>query len=117
MRVERADPNSSKGWYAGPWNSDLTIAVGYAHEGIDEPHVHDRITEIYLVARGTAEVRVEQETVRLEAGDAIVVGPGEAHTFLSSSPQYLHFVIHAPGPAGEEVGRDKTPVSRSRLGL
>jgi mannose-6-phosphate isomerase-like protein (cupin superfamily) len=117
MRIEKADPTADKGWYAGPWNSNLAVAVGYANEGIDEPHVHERITEIYLVARGTAEMRVEQETVRLEAGDAIIVEPGEAHTFLSSSPEYAHFVVHVPGSAGEKVSRDKTQVVRSRLGL
>jgi mannose-6-phosphate isomerase-like protein (cupin superfamily) len=79
--------------------------------------VHSRITEIYLVACGTAEVRVEQETVVLEAGDMIVVEPGEAHTFLSSSPDYFHFVAHVPGVSGEEARAEKVPVPRSRLGL
>ena len=32
MRLERADPTAAKGWYAGPWNSDLTVSVGYANE-------------------------------------------------------------------------------------
>ena len=117
MRVARADFTIDKGWYAGPWDSDLSIAVGYANEGIDEPHAHQRITEIYLVARGSSEVRVERETVRLEAGDMLIVEPGEAHTFLSSSPDYFHFVAHVPGLAGEEAKQDKAQVTRSRLGL
>ena len=117
VRVERADFTIDKGWYAGPWDSDLSIAVGYANEGVDEPHAHQRITEIYLVARGSSEVRVERETVRLEAGDMLIVELGEAHTFLSSSPDYLHFVAHVPGLAGEEAKQDKEQVPRSRLGL
>ncbi|MFN2203757.1 MAG: hypothetical protein ACK2UO_21350, partial [Caldilineaceae bacterium] len=51
--------------------------------------------------RGTSEMRVEQETIMLEAGDMIVVEPGEAHTFLSNSPDYFHFVAHVPGLSGE----------------
>ena len=117
MRIERADPDAAKGWYAGPWNSGLTVSVGYANAGVDEPHVHSRITEIYLVARGTSEIRVEQETITLEAGDMTVVEPGEAHTFLSNSPDYFHFVAHVPGLSGEETRAEKSPVSRSRLGL
>ena len=117
MRIERADPSVSKGWYAGPWNSDLTVSVGYANAGVDEPHVHSRITEVYLVARGTSEMRVEQETVVLAAGDMVVVEPGEAHTFLSSSPDYFHFVAHVPRLTGEEARAEKAPVPRSRLGL
>jgi mannose-6-phosphate isomerase-like protein (cupin superfamily) len=117
MRIERTNSASVKGWYAGPWNSALAIAVGYANMGIDEPHVHTQISEIYLVARGTALLRVEQETVTLAAGDMIVVEPGEAHTFLSSSPDYFHFVIHTPGLAGDQVRAEKAAVDRARLGL
>lgn len=117
MRVEKADPSADKGWYVGPWNSGLTISVGYANEGIDEPHIHRRITEIYLIARGTSEIHGEQETVVLEAGDVIVLEPGEAHTFLSSSPDYFHFVVHVPGLSGSETHAEKSPVPSSRLGL
>lgn len=127
MRFEAADRSVDKGWYAGPWDSGpgdtgpgkagLGISVGFANKGIDQPHVHSRISEIYLVARGRAEIRVEQETIKLLAGDMIVVEPGEAHTFLSSSPDYFHFVIHTPGLAGDSAQSEKSAVTRSRLGL
>ena len=58
MRLERASGESGKGWYLGPWNSLLAIAIGYANEGIDEPHAHTTTTEIYLVGRGSATVHV-----------------------------------------------------------
>lgn len=116
MRRERID-DDAKGWFAGPWDSELEVSIGYANAGIDEPHLHRRMTEIYLVARGTSSIRVETETVELSAGDALIVEPGEAHTFLASSGDYLHFVIHAPGLAGDAARADKQPVPRSRLGL
>lgn len=117
MRIEHADPLGDKGWYAGVGNSALPISVGYANTGIDEPHVHSQLTEIYLVARGTTQMRVERETITLAAGDVIVIEPGEAHTFLASSPDYFHFVIHTPGLTGETARAEKSAVSRSRLGL
>lgn len=117
MRIERADPSVDKGWCIGPWNSDLAVSVGYANAGVDEPHVHGRIAEIYMVAQGASEIRVERETIALKAGDVIVVEPGEAHTFLSSSPDYFHFVLHTPGLTGEEARAEKLPAPRSRLGL
>ncbi len=117
MRLERGVNLSAKGWYAGPWNSALAISVGYATAGIDEPHLHTAITEIYLIAQGTAQIRVEQETVTLAAGDMLIVEPGEAHTFLANSPDYLHFVIHTPGVAGELARVEKITVTRTRLGL
>ena len=116
MRIERDDRAAAKGRYAGPWNADLAVAVGYANEGIDDPHLHRRTTEIYLVARGWSDIRIERETLRLEAGDALIVEPGEAHTFLASSPDYLHFVVHAPGLPPDEARADRVPVPRKRLG-
>lgn len=117
MRLERADQTRGKGWYAGPWDSALAVSVGYAMRGIDEPHAHTRITEIYLIARGTAVMRVERQDVTLQAGDMLALEPGEAHTFVSSSPDYFHFVIHTPGLANEEARAEKTAVARERLGL
>jgi mannose-6-phosphate isomerase-like protein (cupin superfamily) len=117
MRIERADPELAKGWYCGPWDSSLTVSVGYANEGVDEPHLHRRMTEIYFIGRGTAAVRVERETVVLEQDQVLVVEPGEAHTFLSSSPDHFHYVIQTPGLQGEQARADKVPVSRARLGL
>ena len=115
MLIEHADPTARKGWYAGPWNSGLTVSVGYANEGIDDPHLHTSVTEVYLVARGWADARIEQETVRLAAGDMLVVEPGEAHTFLTSSPDYLHFVLHVPGLPPEDARSDRVGVPPSRL--
>jgi mannose-6-phosphate isomerase-like protein (cupin superfamily) len=117
MRFEHPDDSADKGWYIGPWNSDLKVSVGYANRGIDEPHVHARITELYLVARGSAEVRIETDTVTISTGDMLAIEAGEAHTFLSSSPDYFHFVIHTPGLAGETARAEKSNVSKKRLGL
>ena len=117
MRIATIDLSIAKGWYWGPWNSNLDISVGFANTGVDEPHLHERMTEIYLIARGTVEMRVETKTINLSEGQVIVVEPGEAHTFLSSSPDHFHFVIQAPGLAGDEARADKISVSRSRLGL
>ena len=117
MKLERANFTDEKGWYTGPWNSDLVVSVGFANKGIDEPHVHSAMTEIYLVVRGYAAIRLEQQTIQLKAGDMLIVEPGEAHTFLSNSPDYHHFVLHTPALVGEEARLEKTAVSRSRLGL
>jgi mannose-6-phosphate isomerase-like protein (cupin superfamily) len=117
MRLYHAEPDHAKGWYTGAWDAGLAVNIGYAHVGVDEPHYHQRMTEIYCVARGNADLRVEQHTVKLSPGDCVVVEPGEAHTFLRSSADYLHFVVHAPGLTGDEARADKAHVPRVRLGL
>jgi mannose-6-phosphate isomerase-like protein (cupin superfamily) len=136
MRLIQTDLSMEKGWYTGPWDSELPISIGYARRnlieysdassanllnraptGVDEPHLHTRLTEIYLIGHGAAQIRIEQQTITLTAGDVLIVEPGEAHTFLSTSSDYLHFVIHTPGLAGEEARSEKKLVSREWLGL
>jgi len=110
VRHHRVPLGVPKGWLADPWESNLPVSVGYAAEGIDEPHVHPTLTEVYLVARGTSQLRFGTETVELVAGCVVIVEPGEAHTFLASSPDYLHFVLHL----GDDIR--KLAVDRSQLG-
>jgi len=110
MRLLHSNPSEEKGWYTGPWNSDLPISIGYANKGIDQPHWHRQVTEIYLIARGSAELRVDNQIVTLSAGDMILIQPGEVHTFVSSSPDYLHFVLHVPGLAEDAARRDKVVI-------
>jgi mannose-6-phosphate isomerase-like protein (cupin superfamily) len=117
MQLAHANADADKGWYNCHWQAASSIWIGYANKGIDEPHVHSQITEIYLVARGTAEIRIEQETIALAAGDMLVVEPGEAHTFLNSSTDYFHFVIHPSGLSSEIIQPEKSSVSRARLDL
>lgn len=67
-----------------------------------------RIVSSVLKARAlrsllAASICVEHATVELSEGDALIVEPGEAHTLLSSSDDYLHFVIPTPGLAGAEA--------------
>ncbi len=117
MKHFHSDRLAEKGWYVGPWNGTFAFPIGYANAGIDEPHVHQQVTEVYLVASGTAEARIEHETVHLTAGDILIIEPGEAHTFLSNSPDYFHFVIHTPALSEGAMRADKQPVPRARLAL
>jgi mannose-6-phosphate isomerase-like protein (cupin superfamily) len=117
MQIHQAPQGRAKGWLCGPWDSELEISLGYANQGVDEPHVHRQMTEIYFFARGTATMRVEGKTIELAQDTVVVIEPGEAHTFLSSSPDHFHFVIQTPGLTGARARADKVPVPRSRLGL
>jgi mannose-6-phosphate isomerase-like protein (cupin superfamily) len=117
MRIEEANTDTAKGWFYGPWDAALDLSIGYANEGVDDPHLHRAMTEIYLMASGTAEMRIETETVLLSKGQIVIIAPGEAHTFLSSSPDHFHFVVQHPGMRAQAARDDKVLVPRSRLGL
>ena len=103
MRHFKIDSKQSKGWFFGPWNSEVPVPVGYANEGINEVHHHERMFEIYLVAQGQSTIVVNGAQLTLRRGDALVVEPDEIHTFVASSEDYLHFVIHAPFVQGDKV--------------
>jgi quercetin dioxygenase-like cupin family protein len=116
MRHRRVPLGDPKGWLAGPWESSLPVSIGYASEGVDEPHLHATLTEVYLVARGNSQLRVGLETLELVPGSVVIVDPGEPHTFLASSPDYMHFVLHVPARE-PSPDADKVPVDRMDLGL
>jgi quercetin dioxygenase-like cupin family protein len=99
LSVETEKP---KGWLVGPWNSSLSVSVGYANKGINERHFHSQMYEVYLVAKGKSIAVVNDKDLALEAGDVLVIEPGEVHTFVDSSADYLHFVINTPVVPGDK---------------
>jgi hypothetical protein len=54
--------------------------------------------------------------VELFPGSVVIVDPGEPHTFLASSPDYMHFVLHLPTQE-PDLGAHKLAVDRTELGL
>jgi quercetin dioxygenase-like cupin family protein len=48
-------------------------------------------------------MQIGNQTITLTAGDVIAVEPHEVHTFVASSLDYLHFVLHTPFVAGDKV--------------
>ena len=102
-RDSRATSEAGKGWFAGPWDSALPIAAGWADRGVNRPHRHDQMYEVYFVARGESTAMVEGATIHLRAGDMLAVEPGEAHTFITCTDEYLHFVIQAPFVHGDKT--------------
>lgn len=102
MIHQQADKSQAKGWFVGPWNTAVPIPVGYATEGIELLHWHEQMFEIYLVAQGQTTAVINSHPVILQAGDILVVEPGEQHTFRDSSPDYFHFVIQTPFVKGDK---------------
>jgi quercetin dioxygenase-like cupin family protein len=103
MIVARNDEaRPAKGWYSELFHPSLP-AVGFANQGINEPHYHRQLYEVYLVARGSSVMVVDDAQIALQAGDVIVVEPGQVHTFVENTPDYFHFVLHCPPVRGDKV--------------
>jgi quercetin dioxygenase-like cupin family protein len=103
MNHQSHDLSQSKGWHAGPWNSGVTVAIGYANEGVNEPHLHETMYEDDPVTRGTSVAVVGGQQIQLKTADVLVVEPNEAHTFIRHSDDYHHFVIQTPFVPGDKV--------------
>ncbi len=113
MRIERPDRGAPKGWYFGPWNSESEISVGYANEAINEPHLHHRTTEVFLVAQGEGDIVVDGASHRVRTGDAILISPGEAHTWTWGSPDFFCFVLHHPAIPGDKTLAEEHSTDRT----
>lgn len=101
MVIARNDASRpAKGWYRELAHPALPF-IGFANQGINERHYHLELREVYLVARGSSTIVVGNTPITLHAGDVIVIEPGEVHTFVQSTPDYFHFVLHCP-PIGDD---------------
>ncbi|MEM7365482.1 MAG: AraC family ligand binding domain-containing protein [Pseudomonadota bacterium] len=107
MQVFRPDNDVDKGWFAGPWDSDLDISLGYANTGVDIPHHHKTMREIYFFARGDVTMLIDGVEHHFPEQSCVIIEPGEVHTFVDSSPDHYHFVIQTPGLQGDAAIADK----------
>ena len=103
MQLARNDQTQpAKGWYRELTHPALPF-IGYANQGINERHLHRELYEVFLVARGSSTIVVNDSSITLHTGDVIVVEPGEVHTFIENTPDYFHFVLHCPPVRGDKV--------------
>ncbi len=58
-------------------------------------HVDDEHEEVYVLVSGAAEVRVDQESVPIEEGDAVWIAP-EATRQIRNGERESAFLISAP---------------------
>ena len=56
-------------------------------------HYHEDMEESFIVVRGTAEMRVDGEAHRLDAGDMLVVSPGEQHDMENVGDDDVEYVV------------------------
>lgn len=63
-------------------------------------HSHSAQWEFYLVASGSGTSRDEDGTTPIEAGDAFIYRPGEAHQFINDGTEDLVVYVIADNPIG-----------------
>jgi uncharacterized cupin superfamily protein len=64
-------------------------------------HAHSSETEMYLVLSGRAKVRDKDGITEVEAGDAFIFGPGEAHQLSAADDEDFVYYVLADNPRGD----------------
>jgi uncharacterized cupin superfamily protein len=64
-------------------------------------HLHSSQWEMYVVVSGRGDVRDESGTTEVQAGDAFLFKPGEAHSLSNSSQEDFVYYVVADNPHGE----------------
>jgi len=70
-------------------------------------HYHSRIHEVLGIARGTATVRVggkKGRTLKLKAGDAVIIPAGTGHQCLEASKHFMAVGAYPPTGTYDECG-------------
>jgi len=63
-----------------------------------ERHYHERCEEIYLVTKGSGELEIDGESVRVRPGDAILIPPGAWHTLENNGTSELTILCMCSPP-------------------
>ena len=64
-------------------------------------HAHSAQWELYLVVSGTGQVRHEDGTTEVAAGDAFIFRPTEAHTLSNAGDAAFVYYVIADNPVGD----------------
>ncbi len=56
---------------------------------IAKGHIHDDLTEVFMVIEGGGEIQVNNETLALVAGDTIVIEAGDYHELRNTTSKPL----------------------------
>ncbi len=56
-------------------------------------HYHEDMEETFILVQGQAEMQVEQTTVRLGPGDAVIVAPREVHSMKNIGAVVVEYVV------------------------
>ena len=94
-------------FFKGQSQTGVNLHVWELAPGVSEGiHIHagdDNYEETYYFVAGAGEMWIEQETVPVQAGDAVLVPPGVDHGFANTGTDTLKVVLLFGKPLTERV--------------
>ena len=83
----------------------------------DYLHYHSRIHEVLGIARGSATVRIggnKGQTLKVKAGDALIIPAGTGHQSLKASPTFMAVGAYPPRGTYDECAPLKEDYAKAR---
>lgn len=99
---------------ASPRNSKaraMSIAEIIIPAGVEVVPHHHVMEEVYYITKGEAVMIVEDETVLVKAGQAVVLAPHQWHNIKNDTDEDLHMIVTcAPAWAPERLEFDRSTI-------
>ena len=101
----RSQERSTCGFRQRLITSDDTDAVSVTYLTVHDAgkHHHTRTTEVYYILDGSGSLELDEETVEVEAGMAVMIPPGTSHKAVGDIKA---LIICAPAYTEEDMFRD-----------
>ncbi len=67
-------------------------------------HVHPKGHEFYVFVKGRAEIMANEKTIKAEAGDIVMIEPGEKHKIIKILEETDYIVVkNNPDPSDKQL--------------
>ena len=72
----------------------MRISQGHLEPGgMVKAHSHENMEQLFIVLKGALLMKGEQEVVRIEEGDAVLIYPGESHATSADNEEVDYLVV------------------------
>jgi len=72
----------------------MRISQGHMESnGGAKAHTHENMEQLFIVLKGALIMKSDQEEVRIERGEAVLVYPGESHETLADNQETDYLVV------------------------
>lgn len=92
------------GWHFLKTDELSIIAEKMPPNTCEDMHYHYKARQFFYVLSGEAEMRLQNETIKLKMGSGIEIAPMEIHQMINSSNEAVEFiVVSMPKSHGDKV--------------
>lgn len=92
-----------EGWRLGEAGMPIQVGVKFGSSPFGKKHLHKNMAEYFLLLAGDLRLGVNGKVLEVEAGDLVVIEPGEAHEVLAASADARLLLLMPPPVANDKV--------------